>query len=150
MKRPAIILAAVLAVTVVSAGYRSQRTAGHAVSSDRCGNCHADTPPADHTTAFIKTDHGHRARTNRFECTGCHRDQRKECDACHLADNPKWHTEAVGEPAAGIHQRNEHRAAAAKHRSACAECHAQVFQRQCAACHRADETWLVNPTKGER
>lgn len=142
--------AAVVAAVAVAGANRARTPAHTTMTNDNCATCHADTPPADHTAAFIDADHGPIGRGDAPQCTGCHVDRLTECDACHAADEPEWHTRLMREPWRTLPARDEHAAEARKHRERCAGCHTARFQRQCAGCHRRDETWTGIRAKGQR
>lgn len=84
-----------------------------------CAQCHAGTPPADHTNHFITRGHGARAAVDRDRCRTCHKTD--SCETCHALTPPRTHTFAFGAPRQGH----------------CTSCHLPLGEDSCAACHRS-------------
>jgi len=104
-----------------------------------CVECHEDSVPLTHTSAFVDLEHGVAAADDRILCLGCH--EASDCDDCHLTEPPAWETDAFRHPDRGPNERDEHLTLSSAHADSCMECHTQRFQVECATCHRADE-WL--------
>jgi hypothetical protein len=135
------ICAAVVAVVVVAGANRARTPAHQTMAEGNCAGCHADTPPADHTAAFIDGEHGPISRGQAAQCIACHSDRHADCDECHANEQPEWHTKPMRQPWRTLSARDEHAAEARKRRELCGGCHIARFQRQCANCHRRDESW---------
>lgn len=113
-------------------------------SEPQCSDCHAKTPPADHTAAFrVGPEHGAMYQTRSSRCAMCHTEQ-SLCVDCHHTTPPQDHTPMWrGSPAHGI--------ASESRPERCATCHEETT---CMSCHRdtppRDHTnfWRTGPGHG--
>jgi hypothetical protein len=60
-----------------------------------CIDCHEDTKPRDHTSAYVYKGHALKAKWSRETCAPCHTDS-SFCDECHLIAAPSNHKRGWG------------------------------------------------------